>query len=149
MSEKKAEALFRRYSKKLVNKLGRHALDNVEIETYGKNTFQGKWKGCFAQDEKFDLKAGYYIINNDVSSGPGEHWVAMVITPKTVYIYDSFARDTKKLLKHLTKRFSGKRIVNADRKDTEQKISEIICGHLSLSFLHVAQDLGIQSAKTI
>jgi hypothetical protein len=149
MTEKKAEALFRRHKKKLVVKFGVHALTTVEIDSYCKKAFQSKWRGCFAQDEKFDIKPGYYIINNDVCSGFGIHWVSLVITPKMAYIYDSFARDNKTLLKHLTKRLSHKKIVNADRKDKEQKVSEIICGHLSIAFLLVANEIGIRSAIKI
>jgi hypothetical protein len=148
--EKKAETLFRRYTKQLVRKLGRHPLTDQEIDFYCKTTFP-KWRGCYPQDAKFDLKPGYYIINNDVSSGPGIHWVGLILTQKTAYIYDSFARDSKKLLKHLTKRLSGKKIkiIDADRSDSEQRVHEIICGHLSLSWLHVANDLGIRAAIKI
>ena len=108
----------------------------------------------FAQDEKFDIVPGYYIINNDISTGPGEHWTSLIVTSKTAYIYDSFARDSKKLLKHLTKRLSGLsgkkiKIIDADRTDKEQKMTEIICGHLSIAFLHVANDLGIRAAIRI
>ena len=148
--EKKAESLFRKHTKRLVSKLGHHALTDQEIDFYCGTAFQRKWRGCYAQDEKFLIKPGYYIINNDVSTGPGEHWVGLVITPKTAYIYDSFARDSKKLLKHLTKRLSGKNIIkNVDRTDKEQKINQVICGHLSIAWLHVAHDLGIRAACKI
>lgn len=33
------------------------------------------------------------IINTDVSSGPGEHWIAVYIGSKTMYFFDSFGRD--------------------------------------------------------
>ena len=97
----------------------------------------------------FQLKPGMYIINTDIRSGAGIHWVAMNLTKKTAYFYDSFARDPKKILHHLTKRLKGFKIISSDRKDKEQKDLEIICGHLCCSFLSVVKDLGIRAAIKI
>ena len=101
--EKKAETLFKKNKTKYITKLGRHALDNFAIDTFCQTLFGSKYKGSFAQDEKFQLKAGYYIINNDVKIGPGEHWIAMVLTNKKAYIYDSFGRDSNKLVSYLVR----------------------------------------------
>ena len=92
-----------------------------------------------------------FIINNDIASGPGEHWVAMYLTAKTAYVFDSFSRKSQTLLKHLTKRLSEKqvKIINSDTSDKEQKDSEIICRHLSISWLAVVRDLGIRYARHI
>ena len=130
---------------------GIHALSDTEIDRYGRDMFQTKWRGCFAQDQPVDAKPGYYIINNDISTGPGEHWVGMYITKGAAYIYDSFARDHKSLLRHLTKRLASRKIkiYASDRSDKEQGITEIICGHLSLAWLHVIKDLGIRRAILI
>jgi hypothetical protein len=149
--EKKAEVLFRKYKQKYITKLGRHALDNVELDTFAKSVFGTKYKGSYAQDETFELRSGYYIINNDLQSGPGEHWLSVQICPKTAYIFDSFGRDPKKLVPHLTKRLtkSGRKIVSSDRTDREQRGSSVICGHLCLSFLSVSKDLGIRHAIKI
>ena len=146
--EKKAETLFKKYKTKYVAKLGRHALDNFEIDTLANTLFGTKYKGSFAVNDKFQLKAGYYIINNDVKSGAGIHWIAMVLTAKKAYIYDSVARDSNKLVSHLVKKLKLAKytIINSDRKDKEQKETEIICGHLSISFLSVVKELGIKAS---
>ena len=57
--EKKAETLFRTYKLELISKLGRKALNNDTIDKYSKILFQTKYKGCYAQDQKFELKSGY------------------------------------------------------------------------------------------
>ena len=149
--EKKAESLFKKNKTKYITKLGRHALDNFEIDTFCQTLFGNKYKGSFAQNENFELKAGYYIINNDVKSGPGEHWIAMVLTAKKAYIYDSFGRDSNKLVSHLVRRLKLAKytIINSDRKDKEQKEIEIICGHLSIAWLSVVKELGIKASIKI
>lgn len=147
--EKQAETLFKKYRAQYVKKLGRHALDNLEIDTFAKSKLGSRYKGSYAQDEVFELRSGYYIINTDLRTGPGIHWISLVLTPKTAYIYDSFARDPKKLVPHLVKRLRSRKIVSSDRKDKEQKNFEITCGHMSLAFLAVAKELGISQAKKI
>ena len=147
--EKKAETLFRTYKLELISKLGRKALNNDTIDKYSKILFQTKYKGCFAQNNKFELKPGYYVINTDVESGKGIHWISLILTAKTAYIYDSFSRDPKKILPHLLQHLKNYKIVSSDRKDVEQKGKSAICGHASLAFLLVAQKLGLKYAIKI
>jgi len=149
--EKQVEKLFLRYKTKYITKLGRHALNNTEIDTFAKSIYGAKYKGSFAQDEIFEFKSGFYIINTDIAKGPGEHWISLVVTPKTAYVFDSFARDPKTLVPHLTKRLTKakRKIVSSDRTDKEQKDLEIICGHLSLAWLTVVKELGLKAAKKI
>ena len=147
--ETKVENVFRLYKNELIQKLGRKALSNDTIDKYSKLLFQSKYKGCYAQNEKFELKQGYYIINTDLEKGPGIHWVSLIITPKIAYIYDSFSRDPKKLLPHLLQHLTKYKIVSSDRKDKEQRGDSAICGHNCLAFLLVAQKLGVRSAIKI
>ena len=147
--EQKAENVFRIYKLELIQKLGRKALSNDTIDKYSKLLFQTKYKGCYAQNEKFEKKVGYYIINTDVASGKGIHWTSLILTAKTAYIYDSFARDPKKILPHLLQHLRDYKIVSSDRKDKEQKGQSSICGHNSLAFLLVAQKLGVRFAIKI
>jgi hypothetical protein len=149
MEEKKVENVFRIYKAELISKLGRKALSNDTIDKYGKLLFQSKYKGCYAQDTKFELKRGFYIINTDLEKGPGLHWVSLIITPKIAYIYDSFSRDPKKLLPHLLQHLAKYKIVSSDRRDSEQRGDSAICGHNCLAFLLTAQKLGIKSAIKI
>jgi hypothetical protein len=149
--ENKAEKLFKKYKTQYIAKLGRHALDNVEIDTLAQSKLGTRYKGSYAQDSNFEMKSGFYIINTDLKAGPGIHWISLIITPKTAYIYDSFARDPNKLVTHLVKRLTKtkRKIDSADRSDKEQRDVEIVCGHLSLSFLTVAKDLGVRAAIKI
>ena len=146
--ETKAENVFRLYKNELIQKLGRRALNNDTIDKYSKLLFQSKYRGSFAQNEKFELKQGFYIINTDLESGKGIHWVSLILTAKTAYIYDSFSRDPKKLLPHLIQHLSNYKIVSSD-KDSEQRGSSSICGHASLAFLLTSEKIGIRSALKI
>ena len=147
--EQKAENVFRIYKNELIQKLGRKALNNDTIDKYSKLLFQSKYKGCYAQNNKFELKQGFYIINTDLESGKGIHWISLILTAKTAYIYDSFARDLKKLLPHLLQHLANYKIVSSDRKDKEQIGNSQICGHNCLAFLLTTQKLGIKSAIKI
>ena len=73
MSEKDAEKLFKKYKQKFIKHFGRQELDNHQIDEMGKSLFGNKYKGSFPQDEKFQLKPGFYILNTDVETGPGIH----------------------------------------------------------------------------
>ena len=147
--ETKVENVFRIYKNELIQKLGRRALNNDTIDKYGKILFQSKYKGCYAQNQPFEKKSGFYIINTDLESGKGIHWVALILTAKTAYVYDSFGRDPKKLLPHLIQHLANYKIVSSDRKDKEQIGNSSICGHASLAFLLTTQKLGIKSAIKI
>ena len=149
--EQKAESLFKKYKKKYISKLGMHALDNFEIDTLCNTLFMIKYKGIFSVNEQFELKPGYYIINTDVKKGPGVHWIALVLTKKTAFIFDSFARNPTKLVSYLTRRLklAKYKIVNSDQKDKEQGNLELICGHLCISWLSVVNKMGVKSAIKI
>ena len=149
--EKKAESLFKKYKKKYISKLGMQPLDNFQIDTICNNLFGIKYKGSYPVDQKFELKPGYYIINTDLKKGAGVHWVAMVLTKTNAFIYDSFARASNKLISHLAKRLklAKIKIINSDRKDREQKETQLVCGQLSIAWLAVVKDLGVKSAIKI
>jgi hypothetical protein len=146
--EHKMEKVHRDFTKKLITRLGRKELDTVEITTTCVKLFGNKFKGCFAQDEKFSIKNGYYVINTDTKDGRGIHWVALYVTNKTVYFYDSFCRDPKTLIPFLTKRIKNRKLWY-DKKDKEQKLREIICGHLCISWLMIVDEYGIMNGKKI
>lgn len=153
MKEKEIEKEFNKYKNKLIRKLGNHALDTDEIDNECRHLFSKKYKGCYPQDTKFPLKPGYYVINTDISSGPGEHWVALCLTAKSAYFYDSFCRDPKIILPHLVKRLSKYKI-KYDKRDAEQRAIYkdkivVICGHATIGFLMIAHRYGIRKAMLI
>ena len=160
MSEKKVEELFLNYKNQFIELFGNRALYGSQINDAGEKLFGDKWNGYSLQNENgYASKLGYHIINTDTlrkdgSGGEGIHWVALVITPKIAYVFDSYARNPQKILKHLTKKMKNKKvkIVSSDRSDLEQKDtkSELeICGQLSLAWLSVVDQIGIMRALKI
>ncbi len=150
MSELK---LFNSAAQKIKTKYGKDAMYGSEIDTVSKSLFGNKYKGSFAQDEPFEFKPGYYIINTDKKTGKGIHWIAMILRAKKAYIYDSYGRDTKKILKHLYNRLkSANYEILESQKDPEQKDTKHdkeMCGHFSIAWLYVAQKLGLKKALKI
>ena len=108
-----------------------------------------KFKGVFASDKipiLNDLQP-YAILNLDSSKQPGSHWIAIAKTNNETMIYDSFGRQTSKIIKNLI--FSGNgRIIESDR-DIEQKIIETDCGARSLAWLIFFDKFGVEKAKLI
>ena len=143
------DVLFKKYKRKFIKLLGKGPLDNFQLDKLGKELLGKKYLGTFAQDE-LPTKSGYLIINTDTSKNinSGEaHWVAIIQTAKTLYVYDSYGRMTKNVLKLISKQ-TKKKIVDS-KHDAERFGFTAICGHLSLSWLCVAHDLGICKALTI
>jgi hypothetical protein len=146
-----AEKSFLSYKRQLINKLGSKALYDDEINKVGKLMFKGKWNGANTHD-KVKFKTGYQVVNTGSSKGSGIHWVGIYITPKVMYVYDSYARNTNSILKKLEARAikNKKTIIESDRNDAEQKgFTSEVCGHLSLSWLLVIKNRGISPALLI
>lgn len=152
--ELKTEAQFRQNLRKIISYYGSNkALSNFQIDPLGKFLFKSRWRGANPQDH-IVFKSGYQILNTDKSDGDGEHWVAIYISNKTLYVYDSYARKSNTFLLYLTRlaRAKGYKVINADTKDAEQfdtKYDKEICGHLSLAFLMTVKQLGIKKAILI
>ena len=141
--------LFLKYKKKIISLVGKKALDDSQLNTLGKQLIGKRFIGVFAQDE-LPNRVGYMIVNVDTSkhiNTPKAHWVAIYQTSKTLYVYDLFGRLTKNVLTLISKT-TTKKIVDS-RHDPEQYGYTEICGHLAISWLCVARDLGIRKALTI
>ena len=141
--------LFIKYKKKFIRNLGKGALDNFQLDKLGKQMLGKKYIGTFAQDE-LPSRSGYMIVNVDTSkkiNTPDAHWVGIYQTPKTLYVYDSYGRLTKNVLKIISTT-TTKKIIDS-RHDAEQFGHTNVCGHLAMSFLCVAKDIGIRVALTI
>jgi hypothetical protein len=149
-SELRVEALFKTYKQKFTKKLGVKATYDTDLDRVAKKEFGAKWGGIYAVDEQFKIiNNKYYIINTDTKDGPGEHWVAVYLTAKNLYFYDSFSRNPKKITPLLVKRFQHRHIISSDQKDQEQRGLSEVCGVLCLSWIKVAIDLGIKQALKI
>ena len=142
--------LFKRYKNKYLRVLGNKALYDDELQRIGKEQLK-PFNGVYPQD-KFINKNGYQIINTSNSDDmKGEHWVALYKTPKNLYVYDSFGRNTNNLLPGLTKKMKGGgniKIIDSDY-DKEQRGESQVCGQLCMSWLCVVRDLGIRKALQI
>ena len=151
VSEAVAEKAFQKYKKQIIKKMGRAETTDAQLNQQGAKLFGKRYIGAYPQDKVPLGRTGYSIVNNDVSRGPGIHWVGVYLTPKTVYIFDSFARPSASLLKTLTKNAKGKKIkiIDSDKSDQEQFGSTSICGQLCLAWLCVAKKLGVRSAIKI
>lgn len=142
--EQLAHKIFNHYRDKLFKLLGRKALYDDEIEEIGSQLFRNKWGGCMLQSEVKPENGKYYIINTSWK-GNGVHWCGMFVSNNTVYVYDSFGRKTSKLLPHLRTKM---KIVDSDYS-AEQKGNSEVCGVLSLAWLIVAKECGINIALHI
>lgn len=149
MDEKHAELLFTKYANSIIKQLGNKPLYNDVIEKWGKKNIP-HFGGVYSSD-RIPPKAGTYIINTGSSKSRGIHWIALVRTSKSDYLYDSYSRPIKQILKKYTGR--GKKLYESDRKDIEQDDNipsqRDICGQLSLSWLCVMRDLGLNKALLI
>ena len=143
--------LFRKFKRKIIAKVGRSATSDTQLREIGDEVLGRRFIGVYPQDEIPLGRTGLIIANTDTSNAPGVHWVAMVLTPKTIYVFDSFARATNQLLKVLSKKAKDKhiKIVDSDRSDAEQRDSSSLCGQLCLAWLCVVKQAGVRAALKI
>lgn len=144
---KQLSKYFKQQKNKYIRKYGRKPMSNFQLEDECAALFK-KWKGCYMQDELKIYKPGYYILNLDTRNKEGIHWISLVITPKSAYIFDSFGRDTNKILPILKKNLDkqGLKIIESD-PDQDQKGDSVVCGMLCIAFLLCCDKFGI--VKTV
>ena len=147
MSQEKIDKFFLQQKNKLIRKYGRDGMYDIEIDKICKNEFKSKWLGCHSYDS-IVFKPGFLIIN---TSKKGSHWVGIYITKSKIYIYDSFARNLRRILHRLMKIIPSKyTVIECNQKsDPEQRGESEVCGHISISFLMCVRDFGIKKAITI
>ena len=155
VNEVKIENEFKKYKSRFIRMLGNHALNNTELDDVCKNLFGSKYKGSYPVDAKFPMRPGFFIFNTDIASGPGIHWMSVVLSKTVAYIYDSFGRDPEKTIPILMKRLRRANYkIRFDTKDAEQRgfykdKMVVNCGHSSLSFLLCVHRYGIRAAMKI
>ena len=100
---------------------------------------------------KVSYKQGYQIVNTSSSKQRGLHWVALYVTARTVYVFDSYGRPSSNLLKTLTRQAKKQnlRIVDSDPDMQQIGYSSETCGHMTLAWLQVVKDLGIRKALLV
>ena len=149
MQDKIINKFFLDCKNSILRHIGRKPMSDVDLTNFGKTLLGSKFKGVLLQDELIDIPGGtaVYIINTDKNNGRGIHWVVVCFTPKHAYVFDSFGRDTKKILSVLYKNIikHGRDIIEAD-KDQNQKGSSTVCGQLCLAFLMTTIKYGIKKS---
>lgn len=50
------------------------------------------FRGVFARDRLPKFECGAYVVNTDAAKKPGQHWVAVFATRRTVEFFDSYGR---------------------------------------------------------
>ena len=152
MDEAHVMTHFRTYKKQIISMLGKDALQGKTIQDTAKKLFGSKFRGVYSQNEKaLDIsKTGYYIINTDIVGKSGTHWVALYITTKTVYVFDSFGRKSARLLPHLVSKAKNhnKKVIDTDH-DQDQADKSNVCGQLCISWLMVVKSIGIRGAMLV
>jgi len=150
IKEKEVMKIFNEYKNQIINQIGNKITTNDQLNVLAHKLIGVRFKGVFSVDTIPLHKNGMYIINNQSAGMPGEHWVAVLVTVKKVYIFDSFGRKSKALLPILIKsaKLINKKVVDTDY-DVDQTISSAVCGQLSISWLLVAKQLGISNALKV
>ena len=136
--------------------LGRGVTTDNQLNRIGKKLLAKRYIGTFPQDIKPQqimpkTRAGncYFIINTDLTKGPGLHWVSVYYSKADdkFYVYDSFARSSCSLLPHFI-RTIGSSYIDINKKG-DQANDEDNCGQRSLAFLIFVHKHGIAAARHI
>lgn len=152
LTEKQAVNIFNEIYRDVVKEMGHDGTTNSrELMEFGKRFWGNKFLGVFPQDKlpavMYNQKnTKYALLNVDTAGFPGTHWVALAGVPGShkIMVYDSFGRDTSKLLPLLKK---GKTI-DTDH-DAEQKKIQDSCGQFSLAWLILIDMVGLKNAQLI
>jgi hypothetical protein len=147
-----SKAYFNSLKNSIIKQWGKHALSDIEVTEIGKELLGSRYAGTFPQDKvPFTNKKKFMIANVDGSQKSGSHWIAIYQdTKKNMYIYDSFSRTSKKLLKHLydKAKLKGYKVIDVNLHADQFGKSQI-CGPISLSWLSTVHKFGIETARKI
>ena len=141
-----SSASLRPYKQRLLRELGREALFDDQIDVVGRREFGRRWGGVHPSDGVPPWKSNrYYVINSGFRGGPGAHWVALYASPAgRVYVYDSFARTSTKIVPATVRRLGPKHFIEDANGVADQRGASEICGALSLAWLMLVRDVGIR-----
>lgn len=109
-------------------------MNNFELEKYARRMKIRYFRGVFMRDKlpstNCSRKNESAIVNLDSHRGKGTHWVAYMKIGNVAHYYDSFAApppiEIERYMKNCTI------IYNYEQ---DQRIDQVICGHLCLKFL--------------
>lgn len=142
---------FNSLKAKIIKEWGNKSLYDNEVSDIGKQLLGKKYIGTFPIDlVPLSSSDKYMIANVDRAGESGSHWVAIHIKGNTIYVYDSFARKSKTLLKPLYEKAKKmkKKIVDVNAKSDQRSHSQV-CGPISLSWLYIVFKYGIKAGECI
>ena len=149
----KAFVLYNKYVRKYKRDYGvKYASISTNLSKIGKSLFKDKFIGVFPVDKIPVMKNdSYFIFNTDKHGSKGTHWLACYFKNNIYYIYDSFARSSRKIVPHFVNQIkkSKMKYVDSDKFDKEQSVTELNCSIRALAWLSVVRDLSIKSALKI
>lgn len=138
--------------------LGRGVTTDVQLTRIGKRLFGNKWLGVHASDvkpavimSKITSKTGLYygIINVDGRFDPGSHWLSIIYDKAhdIWYIWDSFARKSKRLIPKFI-RTIGFKYIDINQK-SDQRNDQDDCGQRSSALLLYVAKHGLSNVHLI
>lgn len=120
-----------------------------QLDNYGRGALGHDFAGVFMRDTVPRMRSGQCcIVNTDPSSRGGQHWVALLMEGDKLYSYDSFGRDSKKLLPGVLKRVGGAKYAKID-DDAEQDKREENCGQRCIAWLIFSKKFGTTLSSMI
>ena len=153
LSEKETLIIFNKYKKTMIKLMGSKSTTSRQLNIIGNQLFGNRYIGTFSQDNIPFHKVKpdtFAIINTDTQGKPGVHWVALYFTAKTAYVWDSYGRDSNKLLPVFIKQLKLRniRFKNSDPDEDQSRTSEI-CGQLCLAFMLTVDKIGVMNAMKV
>ena len=148
--------VYKNLMKDLTQIMGNGELDSIQLTAMCKATFKKEFNSvCAWSDYIPDPKKPYSIVNT--CNQDGQHWLsAYTEDGKTVYVYDSFARNLKRKNKdwyELAKHMNYKLIFVNKGQDQSDKNgdtpAQINCGMRSFNWLYCVKLYGIKKARHI
>jgi hypothetical protein len=125
--------MSKKETKPVLDSLPRHALSGSELQFYSKGIKH--FRGVFSLDRlpRRVWKHESAIVNLDLFSGPGTHWVCYKKINSHIMYYDSYGnlRPPKQLVDYW--QTNGRKVFITFNYKRSQRIYN--CGHLCLRFL--------------
>jgi hypothetical protein len=146
-----AECMYDAILSKIVEPLiGNKSTYQHELESACIKLLGIEFKGVFPSDQipvLNDLKK-YAIINLDRSTESGSHWVGIAYHNNKILVYDSFGRETVKIMPALFRSGNGSSIFDTEN-DPEQTQNETNCGARAAAWLLLFEHYGWEQAMKI
>ena len=139
---------FTNIKKNLIAKYNNKPLTNTQITKIMKY-YIPSYKGTFAADTATTTN-GMKIVNTDIRTNEGIHWVGVYINFPNSFVYDSLASHTSKTLPIFYKKCKNKGLNVIDVNHTaDQYQKSSVCGYASIAYLLTIHKFGIKSGFDI